>query len=137
MRLARMSQLSLGSINVLILGATLTMFLLSGASAQTIKMTAGQSGINPGTSLHFLAQKENLFAKYGLDVKIIPTTSPSMVQAMLGGSMQIATSAPGVPFVTATLEGAPPFAVVSSWVNVFYYTIVSRKEITHPKELNG
>ena len=137
MRLARIFQLSLGSTNVLILGATLTMFLLSGASAQTIKMTAGQSGINPGTSLPFIAQKENLFAKYGLDVKIIPSTSPSMVQAMLGGSMQISTTAPGAPFITATLEGAPPFVLVSSWVNVFTYTIISRKEITSPKDLKG
>jgi len=137
MKLARMFHVSLVTINGFVLAAALTLSLPFDAGAQTTKITVGQSGINPGTSLHFLAQKENLFAKYGLDVKIIPTTSPSMVQAMLGGSMQIATSAPGVPFVTATLEGAPPFAVVSSWVNVFYYTIVSRKEITSPKELKG
>jgi len=104
--------------------------------AQTIKMTVGQAGVNPGTSLYFIAQKENLFAKHGLDVKIIETTTTSAVQAMIGGSMQVALGA-GAAFVTATLAGSPPFVLVSSWINVFPYAVVARKEIAKVQDLKG
>ena len=78
-------------------------FLYKNVGAQTIKMTVAQAGVNPGTSLYFIAQKENLFAKHGLEVKIVDTTTPAAVQAMLGGSMSLALGA-GPAFVTATLE---------------------------------
>ena len=32
-------------------------FVFSDLRAQTIKMTVGQAGVNPGTSLYFIAQK--------------------------------------------------------------------------------
>jgi len=109
--------------------------LQSDADAQ-IKMTVAQAGINPGTSLYFIAQKEKLFEKHGLDVKIISTTTTAAVQGMLGGSLQLTLGA-GPAFVSATLEGAPPFVVVSSWVNVFPYYIVARKEIAKIQDLKG
>jgi len=111
-------------------------FLSSDLCAQTIKMTVGQAGVNPGTSLYFIAQKENLFAKHGLEVKIVDTTTTAAVQAMLGGSMQLTLGA-GPAFTTATLEGSPPFVVISSWVNVFPYMVVARKEIGKIQDLKG
>jgi ABC-type nitrate/sulfonate/bicarbonate transport system substrate-binding protein len=110
-------------------------FVLGEARAQ-IKMTVGQAGINPGTSLYFIAQKEGFFSKHGLDVKIIDTTTPAAVQGMLGGSVHLTLGA-GPAFTSATLEGAPQFVVVSSWVNVFPYYIVARKEIGKIQELRG
>ena len=127
----------LGLMIALLLGIFSVVLPAPNAGAQTKKMTVGQAGINPGTSLFFIAQKENLYSKQGLEVKIIPTTTSSAVQAMLGGSMQLTTGSAGAAFITATLEGAPPFVLVSSWVNVFPYTIVSRKEITKAQELKG
>ena len=112
-------------------------FLPPGLSAQNIKITVGQAGINPGTSLFFIAQKENLYAKHGLDANIIAGSSASAVQAMLGSSMHILTGGAGAAFVTAVLEGTPPFVLVSSWVNVFPYKLVARKEIVKPQELKG
>src|SRR2546428_5322738 len=108
-----------------------------GGHAQSAKMTVGQTGTNPGTSLYFIAQKENLYAKHGLDVNIINTSTAAAVQAMLGGSMHLATGSGAAAFVTATLEGAPPFVLVSSWINVFPYKIMVQKEITKPEELKG
>jgi ABC-type nitrate/sulfonate/bicarbonate transport system substrate-binding protein len=104
--------------------------------AAQIKMTVAQAGINPGTSLYFIAQKENLYAKHGLDVKIIDSTTPAAVQGMLGGSVQLTLGA-GPAFTSATLEGAPQFVVVSSWINVFPYFIVARKEIAKLQDLKG
>ena len=103
--------MSTRSIFSLCIGAALLAILAPDVGGQAIKITVGQAGVNPGTSLYFIAQKENLFAKHGLDVKIIETTTTSAVQAMVGGSMQVALGA-GPAFVTATLEGSPPFVVV-------------------------
>ncbi len=105
--------------------------------AQGAKMTVGQTGTNPGTSLYFIAQKEKLYAKQGLDVNIINTSTSAAVQAMVGGSMHLATGSGAAAFVTATLEGAPPFALVSSWVNVFPYKLMVHKDITKPEDLRG
>src|SRR5215467_10783641 len=83
------------------------------------KMTVGQAGVNPGAGLFSIAVKEGYYKKHGLDVEIIKTNTTSAVQAMLANKMQMATGAGAAAFVTATLEGAPPFILVGSWVNVF------------------
>jgi ABC-type nitrate/sulfonate/bicarbonate transport system substrate-binding protein len=107
------------------------------SNAQGAKMTVGQTGTNPGTALYFIAQKEKLFAKHGLDVNIVKTNTASAVQAMLGGSMQMSTGSGAAAFMTATLEGAPPFVLVGSWVNVFPYKIMTHKDITKVEDLKG
>jgi len=119
------------------IGIILPVFLPLDVGAQNVKMTVGTAGVNPGVSLFFIAQKENLYAKHGLDVNIIATNTASAVQAMLGGSMQIATGAAGGAFITATLEGTPPFVLVSSWVNVLPYVLFARHEIQDAKDLKG
>jgi NitT/TauT family transport system substrate-binding protein len=109
----------------------------SQSHAQGPKMTVGQTGTNPGTALFFIAQKENLFAKHGLDVNIIKSNTAAAVQAMLGGSMQMSTGSGAAAFVTATLQGAPPFVLVGSWVNVFPYKVMAQKDITKIEDLKG
>jgi ABC-type nitrate/sulfonate/bicarbonate transport system substrate-binding protein len=105
--------------------------------AQAAKMTVGQTGTNPGTSLFFIAEKEKLFAKHGLDVNIIKSNTAAAVQAMLSGSMHMATGSGAAAFTTATIEGAPPFVLVGSWVNVFPYKVMALKEITKIEDLKG
>src|SRR5258706_8212275 len=114
----------------------LALSLSGGSASAQIKMSVAQTGINPGTSLYFIAQKENLFAKHGLEVKITETTTPAAVQAMLGGSVQLTLGA-GPAFASATLEGAPQFVLISSWINVFPYYLVARKEIGKISDLKG
>lgn len=120
-----------------ILTAALLFGSASESYAQGAKMTVGQTGINPGTSLYFLAEKENLFAKHGLNVNIVKTNTAAAVQAMLGGSMQMSTGSGAAAFVTATLEGAPPFVLVGSWVNVFPYKVMALKDISKVEDLKG
>ncbi|HYY25189.1 MAG TPA: ABC transporter substrate-binding protein [Candidatus Udaeobacter sp.] len=105
--------------------------------AQERKMTVGQAGVNPGAGLFTIAEKEGLYKKQGLDVNIVKTNTAAAVQAMLGGSMQMATGAGAAAFVTATLEGAPPFVLVGSWVNVFPYKIIAQKNIKKVEDLKG
>ncbi len=108
-----------------------------GVSAQAIKMTVGQAGVNPGAGLFSIAVKEGFYKKHGLDVDILKTNTTAAVQAMLSGKMQMATGAGAAAFVTATLEGAPPFVLVGSWVNVFPYKIMAHKGIKKVEDLRG
>lgn len=127
-----------GKVLLLILAAYAAIFIRPGLlEAQNIKVTVGQTGRNPGTSLYVIAQKENLFTKHGLDVNIIQTSTANAVQAMLSGTMQMTTGSGAAAFVTATLEGAPPFVLVSSWMNVFPYALMARKEIRKAEDLKG
>jgi NitT/TauT family transport system substrate-binding protein len=107
------------------------------ARAQAAKMTVGQTGTNPGTALFFIAQKENLYAKHGLNVNVVKTNTAAAVQAMLGGSMQMTTGSGAAAFTTATIEGAPPFVLVGSWVNVFPYKVMAVKDIKKVEDLKG
>lgn len=102
------------------------------------KMTVGQTGINPGTSLFAIAVSQGLYKKHGLDVEIIKTNTTAAVQAMLAGKMHMSTGSGAAAFVTATLEGAPQaFIVVASWVNVFPYKIMALKGINKIEDLKG
>jgi len=101
------------------------------------KMIVGQAGVNPGAGLFSIAVSQGLYKKYGLDVEIIKTNTTAAVQAMLANKMQMATGAGAAAFVTATLEGAPPFVVVGSWVNVFPYKIMAQKGIKRVEDLKG
>jgi NitT/TauT family transport system substrate-binding protein len=101
------------------------------------KMTVGQAGVNPGAGLFTIAVKQGFYKKHGLDVEIIKTNTTAAVQAMLAGKMQMATGAGAAAFVTATLEGAPPFVLVASWVNVFPYKIMAHKGIKRVEDLKG
>jgi NitT/TauT family transport system substrate-binding protein len=101
------------------------------------KMTVGQAGVNPGAGLFSIAVNQGLYKKHGLDVEIIKTNTTASVQAMLAGKMQMATGAGMAAFVTATLEGAPGFTLVGSWVNVFPYKIMAHKGIKRIEDLKG
>ena len=101
------------------------------------KMTVGQAGVNPGAGLFTIAVNQGFYKKHGLDVEIIKTNTTAAVQAMLAGKMQMATGAGAAAFVTATLEGAPPFVLVASWVNVFPYKIMAHKGINKIEDLKG
>jgi ABC-type nitrate/sulfonate/bicarbonate transport system substrate-binding protein len=131
----------MNAARILLQTLTLTLLILtfgiSQGLAQGAKMNVGQAGVNPGAGLFVIADKENLYKKHGLDVSIVKTNTTAAVQAMLGGSMQMATGAGAAAFVTATLEGAPPFVLVGSWVNVFPYKIMAQKDIKKIADLKG
>ena len=122
------------------LGSLILVATMSGAghAGEALrKMTVGQAGVNPGAGLFTIAMNQGFYKKHGLDVEIIKTNTTAAVQAMLAGKMQMATGAGAAAFVTATLEGAPPFVLVGSWVNVFPYKIMAHKGIKKVEDLKG
>jgi len=124
-------------ISLLFLLAAGLFFHPGQSAAQGTKMIVGQAGVNPGAGLFSIAVKEGYYKKHGLDVEIIKTNTTAAVQAMLSGKMQMATGAGAAAFVTATLEGAPPFVLVGSWVNVFPYKVMAQKTIKKVEDLKG
>ena len=124
-------------ISLLLLLAAGLLFRPGESPAQGTKMIVGQAGVNPGAGLFSIAVKEGYYKKHGLDVEIIKTNTTAAVQAMLSGKMQMATGAGAAAFVTATLEGAPPFVLVGSWVNVFPYKVMAQKTIKKVEDLKG
>ena len=124
-------------LTLCLLMAAGTLLRPANVNAQGIKMTVGQAGVNPGAGLFTIAVNQGFYKKHGLDVEIIKTNTTSAVQAMLAGKMQMATGAGAAAFVTATLEGAPPFVLVGSWVNVFPYKIMAHKGIKKVEDLKG
>lgn len=122
----------------MLLALCLTVFLsFAQTEAQSRKMIVGQAGVNPGAGLFTVAVSQGFYKKHGLEVEIIKTNTTAAVQAMLAGKMQMATGAGAAAFVTATLEGAPPFVLVASWVNVFPYKIMAQKGIKKIEDLKG
>src|SRR4029078_8510234 len=107
------------------------------SQAQNRKMIVGQAGVNPGAGLFTIAVNQGFYKKHGLDVEIIKTNTTAAVHAMLAGKMQMATGAGDATFVTATLEGAPPFVLVASWVNLFPSKIMAQKGIKKIEDLKG
>lgn len=132
-----MKLMRMASHLTLVLAVALFAGSASDSYSQSAKMTVGQTGTNPGTALFFIAEKEHFFTKHGLNVNIIKSNTAAAVQAMLGGSMQMTTGSGAAAFTTATLEGAPPFVLVSSWVNVFPYKVMAQKNITKVEDLKG
>ena len=126
-----------GLISLLLLLTVGLIYVPGESSAQGTKMIVGQAGVNPGAGLFSIAVKEGYYKKHGLDVEIIKTNTTAAVQAMLSGKMQMATGAGAAAFVTATLEGAPPFVLVGSWVNVFPYKVMAQKTIKKVEDLKG
>jgi ABC-type nitrate/sulfonate/bicarbonate transport system substrate-binding protein len=124
-------------ISLLFLLAAGLLFRPGESAAQGTKMIVGQAGVNPGAGLFSIAVKEGYYKRHGLDVEIIKTNTTAAVQAMLSGKMQMATGAGAAAFVTATLEGAPPFVLVGSWVNVFPYKVMAQKTIKKVEDLKG
>ena len=122
--------ISLLMVSVILAGA-------ADAAEALKKMTVGQAGVNPGAGLFTLAVSQGFYKKHGLDVEIIKTNTAAAVRAMIAGKMEMATGAGAAAFVTATLEGAPPFVLLASWVNVFPYKIMAHKGIKKVEDLKG
>jgi NitT/TauT family transport system substrate-binding protein len=128
------------NLSARLIGSLLFALTLSGvvqAGEALKKMTVGQAGVNPGAGLFSIAVNQGFYKKHGLDVEIIKTNTTAAVQAMLANKMHMATGAGMAAFVTATLEGAPPFMLVASWVNVFPYKVMAHKGIRKIEDLKG
>jgi NitT/TauT family transport system substrate-binding protein len=62
---------------------------LSALSAQT-KITIGYAAVSPRTTPLYIAQEQGIFAKYGLDAKVVLfRRAPTLVASLVSGEMEV------------------------------------------------
>ncbi len=113
----------------------LTFGLLSPAEAAD-RIVADFGGLGAFQSTTWVAKDLKIFDKYGLNVDLVMITGGSRsVGALLGGSTQFSGGSATTPLLASarTLE----IAIIAAAYNRFPFSIVSRPEITSPKELRG
>jgi NitT/TauT family transport system substrate-binding protein len=106
----------------------------SQASAATLRFA--YASIAPPLSGVWAAQETGAFKKYNLDVQLIYiSSSATNAQALLGGSLEVATPG-GTSAVLLASRGAPIVAI-GSVMNRPPMTLYGQPEITRPEQLKG
>ena len=94
-----------------------------------VAVSGTQSGL-------WLAQSAGLFRKHGLDTRLVYIAGGSrVIQAMLGGDIQVAAAAPSAA-VDAALSGGD-LVTVAGMVNIAAFYLVVRPEIKSLEDLRG
>jgi NitT/TauT family transport system substrate-binding protein len=110
--------------------------LVAHCSSAAEKIRVGGGGVTPMHSVIWVANREGLFKKYGLDVEYVALNSGTLgVQMLLSNESQLLFST-GALAVTANLQGAD-IAIITGGFNLFAFKVVSRPEIKTFQELRG
>jgi ABC-type nitrate/sulfonate/bicarbonate transport system substrate-binding protein len=112
------------------------MSLGAGDQASAAVLRFAYASIAPPLSGVWAAQETGAFKKYGLDVQLVYiSSSATNVQALLGGSLDVATPGGGSA-VLAVSRGAP-ISAIGSVMNRPPMTLYVQPEINRPEQLKG
>ena len=112
------------------------MLLLAGHQAVAATIRFAYASIAPPLSGVWAAQETGAFKKYGLDVQLIYiSSSATNAQALLGGSLEVATPG-GTSAVLLASRGAPIVAI-GSVMNRPPMTLYVQPEISRSEQLRG
>ena len=112
------------------------MSLAAGDQADAAMLRFAYASIAPPLSGIWAAQETGAFKKYGLDVQLVYiSSSATNVQALVGGSLEIATPGGGSA-VLAVARGAP-ISAIASVMNRPPMTFYVQPEISRPEQLKG
>jgi NitT/TauT family transport system substrate-binding protein len=119
--------------------AVATLFLISLVahySSAAEKIRVGGGGVTPMHSVIWVAHREGLFRKYGLEVEYVALNSGTLgVQMLLSNESQFLFST-GALAVTANLQGAD-ISMITGGFNLFAFKVVARPEIKTFQQLRG
>lgn len=105
------------------------------AQGQLIRVNSAYTGESPTQLVAFLAKETGIFAKNGLDVQVIRTTSSIAVMGLLSGEMAILqVAAPTV--ISANLRGSDAVYVAAGVVTLDYW-LMSGKNIKNGAQLKN
>jgi NitT/TauT family transport system substrate-binding protein len=108
---------------------------ISDASAQT-KITIGYAAVSPRTTPLYLAQEQGLFAKYGLDPKIVLVrAAATLVATLVSGEMDVGYTG-GTSVIGAAGQGSY-LKILSSISNTLTHTLIAHPSIKRAEELRG
>ena len=114
----------------------LAMMSFTGDQAGAATLRFAYASIAPPLSGLWAAQETGAFRKYALEVQLVYiSSSATNVQALLGGSLDIATPGGGSA-VLAVARGAPILAIASV-MNRPPMTLYVQPEINRPEQLKG
>jgi ABC-type nitrate/sulfonate/bicarbonate transport system substrate-binding protein len=121
-------------VSVSLLVAAMLLLARNQAAAATLRFA--YASIAPPLSGVWAAQETGAFKKYGLDVQLIYiSSSATNAQALLGGSLEVATPG-GTSAVLLAARGAPIVAI-GSVMNRPPMTLYVQPEIIRPEHLRG
>lgn len=109
-----------------------------GANAQPIAtVTFGESGVAIDEVLEWIADDQGMFANHHIAVKFVQTAGGTQsIQAMVGGSLQVALVGAETVANVAT-AGAVPVKIVGASVITFPYFVVAGKQYAQGSDLKG
>lgn len=108
---------------------------LSVASAQT-KITIGYAAVSPRTTPLYLAQEQGLFAKYGLDPKIVLVrAAATLVATLVSGEMDVGYTG-GTSVIGAAGQGSY-LKILSSISSTVTHSLIAHPSIKRAEELRG
>jgi NitT/TauT family transport system substrate-binding protein len=108
---------------------------LNHAGAQLTRVNAAYTGESPTQLTAYLAKETGIFAKNGLDVQVIRTTSSVAVMGLISGELAILqVAAPTV--VSSVLRGSDAVYVAAGVVTLDYW-LMSGKAIKSPAQLKN
>ena len=104
-------------------------------SAQT-KITIGYAAVSPRTTPLYLAQEQGLFAKYGLDPKIVLVrAAATLVATLVSGEMDVGYTG-GTSVLGAAGQGSY-LKILSSISSTLTHTLIAHPSIKRAEELRG
>ncbi|HWH77355.1 MAG TPA: ABC transporter substrate-binding protein [Candidatus Binatus sp.] len=104
-------------------------------SAQT-KITIGYAAVSPRTIPLYVAQEQGLFAKYGLDTKVVLVrAAATLVATLVTGEMDVGYTG-GTSVIGAAGQGSY-LKILSSISNTLTHTLVAHPSIKRAEELRG
>jgi NitT/TauT family transport system substrate-binding protein len=123
------------SVLVLMAFLLITAAQFSFVSAQT-KITIGYAAVSPRTTPLYLAQEQGLFAKYGLDPKIVLVrAAATLVATLVTGEMDVGYTG-GTSVLGAAGQGSN-LKILSSISSTLTHTLVAHPSFKRAEELRG
>jgi NitT/TauT family transport system substrate-binding protein len=113
----------------------LMLFLVSAASAQ-VKITIGYAAISPRTTPLIIAQEQGLFAKHGIEARLVLVKgAPTLVVSLISGDIEVGYT--GGPAVVGAAAGGIYLKILSSVSSKLTHTLIASPGIKTPEQLRG
>ena len=106
------------------------------AAAAPFKLVVGYAALNARISGLWIAEEQELFAKYGLDAQpVYLRGAPTLVAGLASGDMQLGRS--GGSAMLAAIGGGYDFKLVATFSSHNTYDLIARPSIKRAEDLRG
>jgi NitT/TauT family transport system substrate-binding protein len=114
---------------------SLTVFQVDAAPAQ-VKITIGYAAISPRTVPLLIAQEQGLFAKHGIDARMVLIRgAPTLVASLISGDIEVGYTG-GTAVVGAAAQGVY-LRILSSVSNKLTHTLIAGPNVKSAEQLRG